>query len=85
MCLLNRSIYKNYSNERLKKTSSVGFSNVNKPLTTFHSSYYSHRSLDNNNNKEPIWIKRRLSNRTIEQIFDRRKPFLCKEIIDVTV
>lgn len=88
MCTLNRSS----SKDRLKKTSSVGAHRLNKPLlspstTTLHPSYQSQRSLndDNTNNKEQIWIKRRLSNNTIEKLFDRRKSFLWKEIVDVTV
>jgi hypothetical protein len=78
-------VYKNSSNERLKKASSIDPSRVNQPLpTTLHPSYHSQRSLIDDD-KEQIWIKRRLSNSTIEKIFDRRKPFLWKEIIDVTV
>ncbi len=60
---------------------------LNQPSpSTLHPSYHSQRSfIDDDNNKEQIWIKRRLSNSTIEKLFDRRKPFLWKEIIDVTV
>jgi len=80
MCALDRTI----SKEKLKKASSVGTHHLNKPPTTLHPSYRSQRSL-NDNNTEQIWIKRRLSNNTIEQLFDRRKSFLWKEILDVTV
>jgi hypothetical protein len=85
MHILNESVEKNCSNERLKTTSNVENPRFN---TTLHPSYPSQRSSnddDNKNNKEQIWIKRRLSNHAIEKLFDRRKPFLWKEIIDVTV
>jgi hypothetical protein len=79
--LNQRPVYRNCSNQRLKKTSSVEANRLTKPSTN-----HSHRSLnDDNNNKEQIWIKRRLSNTAIEKLFDRRKSFLWKEIIDVTV
>ncbi len=86
MCALNRTT----SKEILKKTSSIGAHHLNKPSTTLHPSYQSQRSLNNddnnnNNNTEQIWIKRRLSNNEIKKLFDRRKPFLWKEIVDVTV
>jgi len=85
MHILNESVEKNCSNERLKTISNVENPRFN---TTLHPSCYSQRSSnddDNKNNKEQIWIKRRLSNNAIEKLFDRRKPFLWKEIIDVTV
>jgi hypothetical protein len=83
MCTLNRPVYKNCSKERLKKNTSITPNRSNTPLT-LHPIYHSHRSL-NNKKKEQIWIKRRLSNDTIHKLFDRRKPFLWKEIVDVTV
>ena len=88
MCTLDRPVYRNCSRDRFKKASSVDPSQMNKSstdttTTTLHPSYYSQRSLDEQ--KEPVWIKRRLSNSTIEKLFDRRKPFLWKEIIDATV
>src|SRR5689334_11051627 len=52
MCTLNRPIYKNCSNEKLRKTSSVGLQRLNTP-TTLHPTYQSQLSLNNdNNNKE---------------------------------
>jgi len=83
MCALNRTT----SKEILKKTSSIRTHHLNKPSTTLHPSYQSQRSLNNddNNNTEQIWIKRRLSNNEIKKLFDRRKPILWKEIVDVTV
>ena len=81
-CILNQPV----GNDRLKAKSSMGISRLNQPLPgTLHPSYQSQRSLIDDNNKEQIWIKRRLSNSAIEKLFDRRKPFLWKEIIDVTV
>ncbi len=81
-CTLNQPAGK----ERLKATSSIGLSRLNQQIpTTLHPSYHSQRSLIDDNNKEQIWIKRRLSNSASEKLFDRRKPFLWKEIIDVTV
>jgi hypothetical protein len=88
MCTLNQSIYKNYPNEGLEKTSRINPHRLTKPSTTLHPSFHSQKSLNenrNNNNPEQIWIKRRLPNSSIEKIFDRRQPFLWKEIIDVTV
>jgi hypothetical protein len=78
--LNQRPVYRNCSNQRLEKTSSAEANRLTKPST-----HQSHRSLNDNNNKEQIWIKRRLSNTAIEKLFDRRKSFLWKEIIDVTV
>ena len=88
MFTLDRPVYRNCSKDRFKKASSVEPPQLNKSSTdttstTLHPSYYSQRSLDEQ--KEPIWVKRRLSNSTIEKLFDRRKPFLWKEIIDATV
>ena len=83
---LDRPVYRNCSKDRFKKASSVDPPELNKSSTistTLHPPYYSQRSLDEH--KDPIWIKRRLSNSTIEKLFDRRKPFLWKEIIDATV
>lgn len=88
MYTLDRPVYRNCSRDRFKKASSVDPPQLNKSLnntttTTLHPTYYSQRSL--NDQEEPVWIKRRLSNSTIERLFDRRKPFLWKEIIDATV
>jgi len=86
MQTLNQPVNRNDSKEKLKKTSSVGTNRLPKPSLISHSTY-SQRSFndDNNNNKEQIWIKRRLSNSAVEKVFDRRKPFFWKEIVDVTV
>jgi len=83
MCTLNRPVYKNCSKEKLQKNISITPNRSNTPLT-LHPMYHSHRSL-NNKKKEQIWIKRRLSNDTIHKLFDQRKAFLWKEIVDVTV
>ncbi|CAF0814814.1 unnamed protein product [Rotaria sordida] len=80
MYALNRPIYIDYSIDRLKRTYSVG-SYCSKRRLTFHSQ----QSFYDNNNTEQIWIKRHLSNSTIEKQSDQRKSFLWKEINDVTV
>ena len=83
MGTLNQPFYKNCSKENFKKTTSITPNRSNYP-STLHPLYHSHRSL-NDNNTEQIWIKRRLSDDTIHKLFDRRKSFLWKDIVDVTV
>jgi hypothetical protein len=83
MYALNRSVSKKCANEKLKGTLSVGTGRSSTP-SRLHPIYHSQRSL-HGSKKEQIWIKRRLSNNAIEKVFDRRKPFVWKEIVDVTV
>lgn len=83
---LDRPVYRNCSRDRFQKASSVDPPQLNPSSTlsaTLHPISYSQRSL--NEHQDPIWIKRRLSNSTIEKLFDRRKSFLWKELTDATV
>ncbi|CAF1617529.1 unnamed protein product [Rotaria magnacalcarata] len=76
---LPRTILMDCSIQKVNKK----FSIVSSALTerrTFHS----HESLDYHKT-EDIWIKRHLSNSTLEKNIDQRNPFLWKEILDVTV
>ncbi|CAF0923468.1 unnamed protein product [Rotaria sp. Silwood1] len=79
MNALNQPIYIDCTTDRLKKTFSVGHHCIKKTLT-----FHSQQSLYDNY-PEQIWIKRSLSNGTIEKHFDRENSFLWKQINDVTV
>jgi hypothetical protein len=83
MSTLNRPVYKNCSKQQLKKITSIS-TNPSNNSSTLHPIYHSYRSL-NDNNTEQIWIKRPLSNDTLQTLFYRRKSLLWKEIVDVTV
>lgn len=86
MNTLNRPISKNRPTDRSSKDFSMG----PKRLCTSSKlplSYHSQRSLQDamNHTKEQIWIKRRPSSGAKEKLFGRRKSFIWKEILDVTV
>ncbi|CAF3145012.1 unnamed protein product [Rotaria socialis] len=79
MCSLPRPILMECSNEKANKRFSITSSGLTERPT-----FDSHQSLDYHKT-EDIWIKRHLSNSTLEKNVDQRNPLLWKEVLDVTV
>ena len=81
----DRSKFSTVTSEKLKLMPDVAHHRSG-PTSKFRHTYHSHRSLnDQDGTREPVWIKRRVSNSAVEKIFDRGNRLFSKEMIDVTV
>lgn len=70
------------------KHHSLSLHGLNRPIlkSRYNPKSCSYRSLiEDNRNREIVWVKRHQSNSTIEELLNRRKSHGWKEIIDVTV